>query len=55
MSEESGRFRDRAKQCRDLSKGARSAVDREALEHMADDLDAEADKIEEEDAAKGDT
>lgn len=39
-------FRDRAKDCRNLAKGARYDADRVMLEEIAEDLDAEADRIE---------
>ena len=46
MSEDAQRFRDRALDCRVLAKGARNQEDRASLEELADELDAEADKIE---------
>ena len=46
MSEEALRFRKRAADCRALAKSARDARDRDLLNDIADDLDAEADKIE---------
>jgi len=46
MSEEALRFRKRAADCRALAKNARDARDRDLLNDIADDLDAEADKIE---------
>lgn len=52
VSEESDRFRSRAKQCRSLAKNARDSESRQTLSDMADDLDAEAVKIDEEQAAK---
>lgn len=45
MAEEAERFRSRARQCRELAKGARQKVDSETLSNMADDLDAEAARI----------
>lgn len=50
MTDESDRFRKRATQCRRLSNDARNSLDRAQLEQMAEDLDAEADKIEREEA-----
>jgi hypothetical protein len=50
MGEESDRFRSRAKQCRELAKDARDNQSRRTLNDMAEDLDAEAGKIEEEEA-----
>lgn len=53
MSEDSERFRKRAGECRALAAGARNALDRLSLEHIAEELDEEAAKIEaEEDASK---
>ena len=46
MSDDAKRFRDRAKDCRALSKNARNAEDRQMLEEIADELDAEARRIE---------
>ena len=46
MSDTAKRFRDRARDCLNLAKGARHRVDRIMLEEIADDLSAEADKIE---------
>lgn len=40
------RFRDRARDCLNLSKGARTQMDREMLEDLAADLEAEAKLIE---------
>lgn len=53
MSDEAKRFRQRAYDCRQLAKGARDPRDQRLLEDIADDLDAEADKMdaEEDDAA----
>lgn len=45
------RFRDRATDCRALALGARNPEDAEMLGELADELDAEADKIEAEIAA----
>ena len=49
MSEEALRFRRRAADCRALAKTARDARDRDLLNDIADELDAEADKIEADD------
>ena len=38
-------FRARAKDCRNLAKGARHIADRVMLEEIAEDLDAEADRM----------
>lgn len=46
------RFRDRARDCLNLSKSARSDVDRTMLEDIAAELNVEADRIEAEHAAK---
>lgn len=51
MSEESARFRDRARQCRALAEVARDSFSRKTLTEMADDLEAEAEKIEAAEAA----
>lgn len=40
------KFRDRARDCRALAKGARNRADAALLNEIADDLDAEADKSE---------
>jgi hypothetical protein len=45
MSDEADHFRSRAKHCRDLAAGARHATDRQTLNEIADDLDAEAHRI----------
>ena len=45
------RMRSRAKDCRDLAKGARQNVDRIMLEDMAADLEQEADAMEAEEDA----
>lgn len=50
VSNESDRFRSRAKQCRSLAQDARDEKSRQTLNGMADDLDAEALKIDEEEA-----
>lgn len=46
MSGESDRFRERAKQCRELAAVARDDYSRQTLAQMAAELDAEADQIE---------
>lgn len=46
MSEESDRFRLRARQCRELSALARDPYSRDTLSQMAIELDEEADRIE---------
>lgn len=46
VSEESQRFRMRAKQCRELAAVARDDYSRQTLTQLAGELDAEADKIE---------
>jgi hypothetical protein len=53
MSEESERFRLRAKQCRELAALARDVYSRETLSQMAIELDEEADLIEKEGADRG--
>lgn len=53
MSDDAERFRQRAIECRALAMSASSAADAALLEEMADDLDAEARRIERE-AADGD-
>ena len=47
------RFRDRASDCRALAKGARNPADAALLEELADELDAEADKIERREREQG--
>ena len=51
MSDDAKRFRNRAKDCRRLAGDARDAEARRTLSAMAIELDDEADKIEEEEAA----
>jgi hypothetical protein len=51
MGDEADRFRFRAKECRDLAKAARDGVTRQELLTIADELEAEADRI---DAEEGD-
>jgi hypothetical protein len=53
MPDEAKRFRDRAIDCRNLAKSARSEVDAAMLEEIAEELDNEARQIEAEEAAKG--
>ena len=53
MSEESERFRNRAKQCRTLARDARDDFQRDTLNSMADDLDAEAERLEAEETGEG--
>ena len=48
MSDDADRFRERAKTCRRLAGEARNPADRAELTQIADELDAEADKIERE-------
>ena len=45
------KFRDRARDCRALAKGARNAADAALLEELAEELDAEADKIDQRDGS----
>jgi len=45
MSQDADRFRMRAAQCRRLADNARDEADRKQLNEMADELAAEADKI----------
>lgn len=52
MGEEAERFRLRAKQCRDLAAIARDDYSRQTLTQMADELEAEADVIDAEQASK---
>jgi hypothetical protein len=47
------KFRDRASDCRSLAANARTEADRTMLGDIADELDAEADRIEKEEAAAG--
>jgi hypothetical protein len=48
MGDDATRFRSRAIDCRALAKSARTEVDRAMLEEIAEELDAEARKIERE-------
>lgn len=50
MPDTSKRFRDRALDCRNLAKSARSEVDTSILEDMAAELEEEANKIDAENA-----
>ena len=50
MSNDADRFRRRAADCRDLSQSARDVRDRSLLKDMAEELDAEADKIDAEES-----
>jgi hypothetical protein len=52
MSEESERFRLRAKQCSELARLARDGLSRQTLTQMGLELDEEADKIDAEEVAK---
>lgn len=45
MGEESTRFRSRARQCRELAASASNSMDRDTLIAMAEDLEAEADRL----------
>jgi hypothetical protein len=49
---DASRFRNRASECRALSKSARTKADVEMLESIAFELDLEADKIDAETARK---
>jgi hypothetical protein len=50
MSDDAKRFRNRAVDCRALAKGTRTLVDASMLEDLAAELEAEADKIDAEEA-----
>lgn len=52
MPNDSQRLRDRARDCLNVAKGAKHQADRTILEDMAAELEAEADKIDAELAAK---
>lgn len=52
MSDESERFRIRARQCRELAKLARDQYSRDTLSQMAVELDEEAEKIETEEGTR---
>ena len=51
MSDDAKRFRNRARDCRALSENARNEADRQMLAEIADELDAEAARIEAEEAS----
>jgi hypothetical protein len=53
MSEDSERFRLRAKQCRELAAIARDDYSRDTLAQMAVELDQEADRIDAEEGGEG--
>ena len=46
MQDDAKRFRDRARDCRNLALSTRHQADREMLEEIAEELDDEARKIE---------
>ena len=50
MGEDSDRFRKRALECREVAERARTPEARDALLRVADDLEAEADRIDAEEA-----
>jgi hypothetical protein len=52
MSEDAKRFRQRAVDCRAIASGTKNQADATLLEEMADELDAEADKIDSEEEAR---
>lgn len=52
MGEDSSRFRNRARQCRTLAADARTNEDRQTLAGMAEELEAEANLIDTEEAAE---
>ena len=54
MSPDAERFRQRARDCLNVAKGTHLLADRTVLEEMADELSAEADKIDAEEKAKSD-
>ena len=54
MSDDASRFRERARTCRRLAHDARSQTDRAELTQIANELDAEADKLEQERARPDD-
>jgi hypothetical protein len=45
MSDDAKRFRDRARDCRNIAIGTKYEVDRQMLEDMAAELESEADQI----------
>lgn len=52
MSDESNRFRARARQCRELAEVAKDDHSRQTLSQMAVDLSEEADRIDAEEASR---
>ena len=52
MGEDADKFRHRARLCRELAKDARQSADRKTLTAMADELEAEAEIIDAEDAKR---
>ena len=50
MSDEVSRLRKRAKECRDLAKGARDEAARRQLSEIARELEVEVDRLEAEEA-----
>lgn len=50
MADDAAHFRARAQQCRTLAKNARDEVSHRELTRLADELDAEAERIEAEQA-----
>lgn len=52
MSDEAKRFRDRAKDCRDLAGATYDDRWRQTLLNMAEDFEEEADRVEAEEGAK---
>ena len=55
MGDDAKRFHDRARDCLNVAKGARHQADRIILEEMAAELEAEAKRIDAEEAAKSKT
>ena len=55
MGDDAKRFHDRARDCLNVAKRARHQADRIILEEMAAELEAEAKKIDAEEAAKSKT
>ena len=51
MGDDASRFRGRARHCRELAKDARDDQARQTLNHIADELDAEAAEIDAQNAA----
>lgn len=52
MGQDSQRYRDRARDCLNISKSTRHQADRIILEEMAAELDAEAKRLEREEAGE---